>query len=213
MNVTALENDAGEHNEKPAVEGPDVQVVASRGHAVAQAKTDAFGVAGLPLPVGEDPESLVVRIEHEPFNARHMRLDGTSVAEDVRHALYGSEGREDAKRRPLQPARGPARSRGRRPACDHLPGAAMPSVKIQSTAGGPVEVAEISRVGRTVFFLTPAPAARTSRRFPPFTTSRAPEAANPQSCAFRDHYSEFEALGVRVFGISAQNTEYQREIR
>jgi len=33
----------------------------------------------------------------------------------------------------------------------------------------------------------------------------------PQSCAFRDRFAEFEALGVQVFGMSAQDTEYQRE--
>ena len=33
----------------------------------------------------------------------------------------------------------------------------------------------------------------------------------PQSCSFRDHYGELRALGARVFGLSTQNTEYQRE--
>jgi peroxiredoxin len=33
----------------------------------------------------------------------------------------------------------------------------------------------------------------------------------PQSCAFRDHHAEFVALGARVFGLSTQTTDYQRE--
>jgi peroxiredoxin len=33
----------------------------------------------------------------------------------------------------------------------------------------------------------------------------------PQSCAFRDHHAELQALGTRVFGLSTQSTEYQRE--
>jgi peroxiredoxin len=34
----------------------------------------------------------------------------------------------------------------------------------------------------------------------------------PQSCAFRDHFAELGALGVaRVFGLSVQDTAYQRE--
>jgi peroxiredoxin len=33
----------------------------------------------------------------------------------------------------------------------------------------------------------------------------------PQSCAFRDHHAELRSLGARVFGLSAQGTEYQRE--
>ena len=34
----------------------------------------------------------------------------------------------------------------------------------------------------------------------------------PQSCSFRDHHSELSALGADVFGLSAQDTEYQREM-
>ena len=33
----------------------------------------------------------------------------------------------------------------------------------------------------------------------------------PQSCGFRDRYREFGALGVAVYGVSTQETAYQRE--
>jgi peroxiredoxin len=34
----------------------------------------------------------------------------------------------------------------------------------------------------------------------------------PQSCSFRDHFLELRRLGVdRVFGLSTQDTDYQRE--
>jgi peroxiredoxin len=33
----------------------------------------------------------------------------------------------------------------------------------------------------------------------------------PQSCAFRDHHAELQALGAQVFGLSTQTTGYQRE--
>jgi peroxiredoxin len=33
----------------------------------------------------------------------------------------------------------------------------------------------------------------------------------PQSCSFRDHHAELQALGSRVFGLSTQDTEYQSE--
>jgi len=33
----------------------------------------------------------------------------------------------------------------------------------------------------------------------------------PQSCAFRDHHAELAALGARVFGLSTQTTDYQKE--
>ncbi len=35
----------------------------------------------------------------------------------------------------------------------------------------------------------------------------------PQSCAFRDHFAELQALGVqRLYGLSTQSTEYQLEV-
>src|SRR5262249_25171183 len=32
-------------------------------------------------------------------------------------------------------------------------------------------------------------------------------------CSFRDHYTELKALGSGVFGLSTQDSEYQREAR
>jgi peroxiredoxin (alkyl hydroperoxide reductase subunit C) len=34
----------------------------------------------------------------------------------------------------------------------------------------------------------------------------------PQTCGFRDLHSEFAALGCRVFGLSTQDTDYQKEM-
>jgi arylsulfatase A-like enzyme len=96
VRVTVLENDVDVHGERPPVDGADVQVIS---HArrkpdgelsvIAEAKSDAFGACGLPLPAGEDPEHMIVRVEHERFNTRHLRLDGTNVIEDIRERLYG----------------------------------------------------------------------------------------------------------------------------
>jgi peroxiredoxin len=33
----------------------------------------------------------------------------------------------------------------------------------------------------------------------------------PQSCAYRDHYTELARLGAAVYGLSTQDTEYQSE--
>ena len=35
---------------------------------------------------------------------------------------------------------------------------------------------------------------------------------NPQSCSFRDHYQELQALGAEVVGLSVQATDYQKEM-
>lgn len=89
LHATALENDVDEHGERPPVSGADVRVISHEGQVVAETQTDAFGVCGLPLPAGEDPEHLVVRVEHEKFNQRHLRLDGANVVEDIAQRLYG----------------------------------------------------------------------------------------------------------------------------
>src|SRR5438477_392710 len=34
----------------------------------------------------------------------------------------------------------------------------------------------------------------------------------PESCGFRDHYQKLRALGVQVYGLSTQTTEYQQEV-
>ena len=88
VNATVLENDPDASGEQPPVAGADVRVIGAHSRVLAEAKTDGFGVAGLPLPVGEAPGSLVIRVEHEQFNTRHLRLDGTNVVEDPRAVLF-----------------------------------------------------------------------------------------------------------------------------
>ncbi len=81
------------------MEGAEVRVLGEHGlrqaqpelSVVAEAKTDAFGVAGLPLPVDADPVKLIVSVHSDRFNQRHLRLDGTNVVEDLRERLYGSQ--------------------------------------------------------------------------------------------------------------------------
>jgi peroxiredoxin len=87
----------------------------------------------------------------------------------------------------------------------------MPSVELQSKAGGPVDVGEISRTGRTVFFFYPRSGRPDEPSIPGWDDISGARGCTPQSCAFRDRFGEFEVLGVRVFGVSAQDTEYQRE--
>ena len=91
VTVTVLENDADAQGEKPPVEGAEVRVIGEHAALLAEATTDAFGVAGLPLPVDADPAKLVVSVHSDRFNRRHLRLDGTNVVEDLRERLYGSQ--------------------------------------------------------------------------------------------------------------------------
>ena len=94
-------------------------------------------------------------------------------------------------------------------ACDHLVGTRLPSIPLLSTSGRPVDVSRLS--GRTVIYIYP----RTGRpdTDPPRGWNEIPGArgCTPQSCAFRDHYQELCGLGAQVFGLSTQDTDYQRE--
>ncbi len=94
-------------------------------------------------------------------------------------------------------------------ACDHLPGMRVPSVPLLSTAGHNVDLASLK--GRTGVYCYP----RTGRpgQEPPKGWNDIPGArgCTPQACAFRDHHQGLRELGVQLFGLSTQETDYQRE--
>src|SRR5262245_43402903 len=84
-------------------------------------------------------------------------------------------------------------------ACDHLPGLPLPSVPLISTTGNAVDVAMLSE--RTVIYCYP----RTGRpgQLLPTGWNEIPRArgCTPQSCGFRDHFADLQALGIRVYGL------------
>lgn len=97
-------------------------------------------------------------------------------------------------------------------AADHLRGASLPDVALLSTGGEEVRLDTLST--RTVVFAFP----RTGR--PGEAALGGDEAWNaipgargctPHACGFRDEHARFEALGVRVLGLSTQDIDYQRE--
>ncbi|MDQ3703858.1 MAG: peroxiredoxin [Chloroflexota bacterium] len=95
-------------------------------------------------------------------------------------------------------------------ACAHLRGMRVPSsLLLSATSGHNVDLAALQ--GRTVVYCYP----RTGLpgRPSPDGWDAIPGArgCTPQSCAFRDHHQELQALGARVFGLSTQTTDYQRE--
>ncbi|MGF1472919.1 MAG: peroxiredoxin [Rubrobacteraceae bacterium] len=94
-------------------------------------------------------------------------------------------------------------------ACDHLPGLGVPAIALRSTAGRHVDLSSLS--GRTVVYCYPL-TGRPDQELPPgWDKIPGARGCTPQSCAFRDHHEELRLLGARVFGISTQDTAYQRE--
>ena len=95
-------------------------------------------------------------------------------------------------------------------ACDHLPGAQVPSVRLQSTAGRWVDLADIAERPSALFFY-PRTGEAGKRAGPAWDAIPGARGCTPQSCGFRDLFGEFVALGVVVYGLSTQETAYQRE--
>jgi peroxiredoxin len=97
-------------------------------------------------------------------------------------------------------------------ACAHLPGAELPALTLRSTRGRDVSLTEASRHRRVVVYAYP----RTGvpDRDPPKGWNQIPGArgCTPQTCGFRDHHAEFQALDTDVFGLSVQDTAYQQEM-
>ncbi len=95
-------------------------------------------------------------------------------------------------------------------AAAHLTGHTAPPISLPSIAGRNVNLADLAR-NRAVLFFYP----RTGRpdEPAPIDWDRVPGArgCTPQSCGFRDQYADFTTLGVQVFGVSTQATDYQRE--
>jgi peroxiredoxin len=96
-------------------------------------------------------------------------------------------------------------------AADHLPGTVLPAVALPSTAGGTVRL-DRATAGRAVLFFYPRTGEAGTSVGPEWDAIPGARGCTPQSCGFRDLHREFEALGVRIFGVSTQTTEYQREV-
>jgi hypothetical protein len=87
--IEVLANDPDESGERPPVEGAEVVLSGGGGKALARATTDAGGTCGLPLPPNVEPDEMYVLVQHDDYNPRRLRLDGTPVREDLRELLYG----------------------------------------------------------------------------------------------------------------------------
>jgi peroxiredoxin len=97
-------------------------------------------------------------------------------------------------------------------AADHLPGLLVPAVRLPSTHGGELDLAEAA-AGRARLVVYVYPRTGTPGEPLPEGWDDIPGArgCTPQSCAFRDHVAEFAALGATLLGVSAQSPEDQAE--
>jgi peroxiredoxin len=92
----------------------------------------------------------------------------------------------------------------------HLVGARVPSVPLRATDGQTIDLAAIP--GRIVVYAYPRTGRPGIENPDGWDMIPGARGCTPQSCAFRDHFAELKALGVgRLFGLSTQDTLYQRE--
>jgi len=96
-------------------------------------------------------------------------------------------------------------------AADHLEGLRLPGLALAATDGSEVDLSTLE--GRTVVYVYP----RTGRPGQALPTGwdaiPGARGCTPQSCGFRDHFAELKRLGVSaLFGLSTQDTGYQREV-
>jgi peroxiredoxin len=96
-------------------------------------------------------------------------------------------------------------------ACAHLPGMPLPPFELAATDGAQVRLDRLP--GRAVVYAYPRtgvpgedPLVADWDEIP------GARGCTPESCGFRDHFAELRAAGVAsVFGLSTQDSDYQRE--
>ncbi len=97
-------------------------------------------------------------------------------------------------------------------ACDHLIGLQLPALALPSTSGQPVHLDALDRWPDLYAY----PRTGRPNEEPPggvteWNAIPGARGCTPQSCGYRDHHAELAARGARVFGLSTQDTEDQRE--
>ena len=95
-------------------------------------------------------------------------------------------------------------------ACAHLVGMSLPDLDLPTTGGGSVNLSKLPR--KTVVYcypMTGVPGVALPDGWDEIPGARG---CTPQSCAFRDHNAEINALGADVYGLSTQGTAYQEEM-
>lgn len=96
-------------------------------------------------------------------------------------------------------------------AARHLVGLSVPRVVLRSSSGEDVDLHEQSERRRLVLFAYP----RTGQPGvePPSGWDSIPGArgCTPEACSFRDLAEEFAAYDTTIYGLSVQDTDYQRE--
>lgn len=94
-------------------------------------------------------------------------------------------------------------------ACRHLVGMKLPAITLQSSNSNGVDVSRIAVRDRAVLFFFPAAGGPGVPDPTGWSLIPGARGCTPQLCDYRDATSEFQKLGVRLFGVSSQRHEDQ----
>lgn len=96
-------------------------------------------------------------------------------------------------------------------ACAHLLGTRIPSVSLSTATAEMIDLGALP--GTMVVYFYPMIGRPDSPPMRGWNEIPGARGCTPQSCAFRDHHAELTDLGAKVFGVSAQPIEDQREAK
>jgi len=94
-------------------------------------------------------------------------------------------------------------------ACDHLQEFQLPSVSLKGVSDESIELSSMK--GIAVIFFYPMIGRPNSPPMIGWNNIPGARGCTPQSCSFRDKYSQLEKLEVKVFGVSSQPLIDQKE--
>ena len=95
-------------------------------------------------------------------------------------------------------------------AARHLMGMKLPDLALPATDGANVNLSQHKE--RTVVYAYPRTGVPGKPLIAGWDAIPGARGCTPQSCGFRDHFAELRAAGVtNLFGLSTQDTAYQRE--
>jgi peroxiredoxin len=95
-------------------------------------------------------------------------------------------------------------------AARHLAGLTLPNITLAATSGPDVTLSKLKEL--TVLYIYPRTGVPGVDAPPGWDDIPGARGCTPQSCGFRDHFAELKGLGVaQVYGLSSQDTDYQRE--
>ena len=93
---------------------------------------------------------------------------------------------------------------------NHLIGMRLPAVSLSATNGETITLSKVG--GKLVIYCYPMTGQPNIALPDGWDQIPGARGCTPQSCSFRDHYQELQALNAAVLGLSVQTTEYQKEM-